>query len=109
MRHPTMHRSGSWLITVAACSAALLASSEARAGGNFPPVSSFSARGPFSTVVETPAFSGCTIHRPSTLGQNGVTHPVILWGNGTGATPSTYSALLSHWASHGFIVAAATA
>lgn len=107
MRHRTMHRSGSWLITLAACSAALLASSEARAGGNFPPVSSFSARGPFSTVVETPAFSGCTIHRPSTLGQNGVTHPVILWGNGTGATPSTYSALLSHWASHGFIVAAA--
>ena len=39
-----------------------------RAGGNFPPVSSFSARGPFSTVVETPAFSGCTIHRPEHAG-----------------------------------------
>jgi predicted dienelactone hydrolase len=96
-----------WLMSLVACFSVLLFAAEASAGGVFPPVSSFSARGPFATVVETPAGVACTIHRPATLGQNGVTHPVILWGNGTGASPSTYSALLSHWASHGFIVAAA--
>jgi hypothetical protein len=36
-----------------------------------------------------------------------VTNPVILWGNGTFTSPNTYSALLTHLASHGFIVAAA--
>lgn len=73
--------------------------------GVFPSVNSFANRGPFAT---TQAGQGtCTIHSPTQLGQNGVTHPVIIWGNGTGASPATYSALLSHWASHGFIVAAA--
>ena len=95
------------LTSLAACCMAITLAGEAWAGGVFPPVSSFSARGPFSTVVETPAQVACTIHRPATLGQNGVTHPVLLWGNGTGSSPATYSALLSHWASHGFIVAAA--
>ncbi|MFC0108693.1 poly(ethylene terephthalate) hydrolase family protein [Kibdelosporangium aridum] len=45
-----------------------------------------------------------TIYRPSPLTQR---HPVIIWGNGTGASPSIYAGLLRHWASHGFIVAAA--
>jgi hypothetical protein len=73
--------------------------------GTFPPVTSFSNPGPFTTTVDRP--TSCTIFRPETLGQGGVTHPVILWGNGTTATPSTYSGLLTHLASHGFIVAAA--
>lgn len=73
--------------------------------GTFPSVTSFSARGPFTTTSTNAGT--CTIFRPSTLGQGGVTHPVILWGNGTGASPSSYSELLTHLASHGFIVAAA--
>jgi len=73
--------------------------------GVFPSVSSFANRGPFATTQVTQGT--CTIHSPVNLGQGGVTHPIILWGNGTGATPATYQALLSHWASHGFIVAAA--
>ena len=96
-----------WLLLLAACSATDTLGAETRAAGPFPPVASFANRGPFATLSETPAFSGCTIHRPQVLGQGGVTHPVILWGNGTGASPSTYSALLSHLASHGFIAAAA--
>lgn len=32
------------------------------------------------------------------------TYPVISWGNGTGATPDRYDALLTHLASWGFIV-----
>ena len=34
-------------------------------------------------------------------------HPIILWGNGTGTSPFIYRRLLDHWASHGFVVAAA--
>jgi hypothetical protein len=41
------------------------------------------------------------------LGQDGVTYPVILWGNGTGAAPVNYQGLLNHLASYGFIVSAA--
>jgi predicted dienelactone hydrolase len=78
---------------------------ETQEAGVFPSVTSFSARGPFATTQQ--ALGACTVHRPVALGQGGVTHPVILWGNGTGTTPATYSALLSHLASHGFIVAAA--
>jgi predicted dienelactone hydrolase len=107
MRTHTVHPRWIWSISVAVSCAALLYCRDAGAGGNFPPVASFSNAGPFATAIDRPSGVACTIHRPATLGQNGVTHPVILWGNGTGATPSTYAALLTHWASHGFIVAAA--
>jgi hypothetical protein len=73
--------------------------------GVFPTVTSFENRGPFATTSTNA--NNCTIFRPTQLGQGGVTHPVIIWGNGTGASPSSYSALLTHLASHGFIVAAA--
>jgi hypothetical protein len=68
-----------------------------------PPVTDFAAAGPYPTTVTRTGQH--TIHHPRTLTPG--THPVILWGNGTGATPSSYSALLTHLASHGFIVAAA--
>ncbi|SDT97745.1 poly(ethylene terephthalate) hydrolase family protein [Halopseudomonas salegens] len=72
----------------------------------FPAVSSFDRSGPFSTTSgrEGP---DCTIYRPRTLGENNRRHPIIIWGNGTGASPSGYGSLLDHWASHGFVVAAA--
>lgn len=66
----------------------------------------FSARGPNATTTFN--LPGVTIFHPTTLGANGVKHPVILWGNGTGATPSAYSGLLNHFASYGFVVVAAT-
>jgi hypothetical protein len=54
----------------------------------------------------------CEIYHPASLGTNpdapGVTnfeHPVILWGNGTGAAlPGAYSYLFEHLASWGFVV-----
>lgn len=49
----------------------------------------------------------CTIFQPTTLGAGGCLNPVIVWGNGTTNTPSSYTALFNHFASHGFIVAAA--
>lgn len=65
----------------------------------------FSTPGPFATSVDGDAT--CTIFRPSALGGDGVTFPVILWGNGTAARPADYQGLLSHLASYGFIVTAA--
>lgn len=75
-------------------------------GTGFPSVSNFASSGSFS-VTNSNVNSTCTVYRPRTLGQNGLRHPIILWGNGTGGSPRTYSGLLEHWASHGFVVAAA--
>lgn len=72
---------------------------------SFPSVgTNFAGPGPFAVTVA--AESAHTYFSPTTLGTNGK-HPVILWGNGTFNTPSTYTAYLTHLASHGFIVAAA--
>jgi hypothetical protein len=49
----------------------------------------------------------CTIFQPTVLGSGGCLNPVIVWGNGTTNSPSSYTALFNHWATHGFIVAAA--
>ncbi|WP_344682831.1 acetylxylan esterase [Saccharopolyspora taberi] len=61
--------------------------------------------GPFEVIKEST--SAHTLYRPAVLGDGGHRHAVIIWGNGTGATPEAYDDLLRHWASHGFIVAAA--
>lgn len=66
---------------------------------------SWAQTGPFA-VAETPSGAGHTLFHPATLGGCGV-HPLILWGNGSGAKPATYAGLLRHLASHGFIVVAA--
>jgi hypothetical protein len=80
----------------------------------FPPVTDFGARGPITvtqdnaTTIASLGTAACTIFRPTTLGQGGVLHPVIIWGNGTGTpTEIVYEWLFNQWASHGFIVAAA--
>jgi hypothetical protein len=44
--------------------------------------------------------------RPKDLAQVDLCHPVITWGNGTGATPNMYGTLLKNFASHGFVVIA---
>ncbi len=73
----------------------------------FPAVDDFAAAGPFE-VLREPTDAGCTVYRPKTLGEEGRLHPVIIWGNGTGTpTVEVYAGFFSHWASHGFIVAAA--
>jgi hypothetical protein len=45
---------------------------------------------------------------PTSPGATRVQHPVITWGNGTGAAPGQYSVLLTHLASWGFVVIAST-
>ncbi|WP_454165223.1 poly(ethylene terephthalate) hydrolase family protein [Gordonia iterans] len=48
-----------------------------------------------------------TVYYPRELGRGGVRHPIVLWGNGTGAIPGFYTHLLRHYASHGFVTVAA--
>lgn len=75
------------------------------------------ATGPFETVTETDVGPTAgigenaqpvafTMFRPAELGQGGLCHPVVTWGNGTGSSPSLYGVLLRHLASHGFVVIA---
>ncbi|MCA1655819.1 MAG: acetylxylan esterase [Pseudonocardiaceae bacterium] len=63
----------------------------------------YESPGPYDVTVEIGVTH--TIYRPADLGTR--RHPVIIWGNGTGAVPGAFSLLLRHWASHGFVVAAA--
>lgn len=67
----------------------------------------FTAAGTFTPTSGDVSSVQCTIIRPTVLGANGCLNPVIVWGNGTVNTPSSYTALFNHFASHGFIVAAA--
>ncbi|GAB4012439.1 poly(ethylene terephthalate) hydrolase family protein [Nocardioides ultimimeridianus] len=67
----------------------------------------YAGPGPFGVTTEA-GDSAHTVYRPTNLGRQGCTsHPVIIWGNGTYATPSVYAGLLKHLASEGFIVVAA--
>ena len=63
----------------------------------------YESRGNYDTT-RTSGGRSCTVYRPSNLTSD---HPIILWGNGTGASPSTYGSLLDHWASWGYVVLAA--
>jgi hypothetical protein len=80
------------------------------------PTADPSAAGPYEVVTENdvgpeagvagddgtiPRF---TLFRPDTLSPDGLCHPVVTWGNGTGSTPNLYRSLLGNLASHGFIV-----
>ncbi|MEV2277411.1 acetylxylan esterase [Nocardiopsis sp. NPDC049922] len=61
--------------------------------------------GPYATAVDVGAVT--TLYYPRDIADSDRRHPVIVWGNGTFAFPVVYRNLLLHWASHGFIVAAA--
>lgn len=64
-----------------------------------------SGPGPYATAVEVGAVT--TLYYPRDIADSDRRHPVIVWGNGTFAFPVVYRDLLLHWASHGFVVAAA--
>jgi hypothetical protein len=68
------------------------------------PTTGYYAKGPFSTTVTKVGTN--TYFHPATM-TAGTKLPVILWGNGTSVTPDCYTVLLHHWASYGFIAAAA--
>ena len=77
------------------------------AGGSpLPPVTDYSAPGPFTTTTERNVGPGGTyiVYRPQTLGQNGFLHAPIIFGPGIGMQASQLSGLLLSFASHGFVV-----
>jgi pimeloyl-ACP methyl ester carboxylesterase len=57
-------------------------------------------------LVDVPADSGLTyrIAYPRDLGRGGEKHPILVWGNGTNATPAQYGAVFRQLASWGFVV-----
>lgn len=73
--------------------------------GAFPAALDLASPGPFAPMA-VPEGPNCTMIRPSTLGEGGLRHPVILWANGTGGFVLVYQPAFELWASHGFIVAA---
>ncbi len=73
--------------------------------GVFPAVKDLTMNGSF-TSTNAAEGTNCQIYRPTTLGDTGVKHPIILWGNGTGGPTTVYAAAFEYWVSHGFIVAA---
>jgi len=83
------------------------------------PAADPTATGPFETVTEnevgpeageadadTGTVPKFTLFRPKNMSPNGLCHPLITWGNGTGSTPNLYRSLLGLFASHGFVVIA---
>jgi len=61
-----------------------------------------------STANVSDASGSYVLYYPTNLGAGGVDHPIVTWGNGTGATPSNYTGVLTHLASWGFAVVAST-
>jgi hypothetical protein len=91
------------------------ATADGAAGGapscsSLPPVTDYSAQGPFTDVMmftNVGPSSNYTLFRPTTsLGQNGFKHPVATWGNGILTNPSMYQKTLPLIASHGFVIIA---
>jgi hypothetical protein len=75
------------------------------------PVADYGAPGPFGDVEivnRTGPGRNYTLFRPATgsLGEGGFKHPIATWGNGILTTPNEYKALLTHIASHGFVIIA---
>ncbi|HEY8546162.1 MAG TPA: hypothetical protein VIL36_13980 [Acidimicrobiales bacterium] len=77
-------------------------------GGCWPSVgTNFADPGPYGTAIISDADHTFFYPTPLRDDGTGIKHPVIVWGNGTFLTPMNYEGLLRHFASHGFIVAAA--
>ncbi|WP_437601385.1 poly(ethylene terephthalate) hydrolase family protein [Sorangium sp. So ce590] len=80
------------------------------AGGSpLPPITDYSAEGPFATTVERGSGPGGnhTIFRPERLGEDGFLHAPIIFGPGINTQVTSYTALLTNFASHGFVVVGA--
>jgi len=74
-------------------------------GSELPPVTDYTASGPFSATMEanTGPGGGYAIFRPDILGENGFLHPLIIFGPGILTSPTSYTTLLDHLATHGYV------
>jgi pimeloyl-ACP methyl ester carboxylesterase len=82
----------------------------AMAASSAPVSATFDAVGPFATrtATITEGTAAYDVFRPADYTQLGFKSPIVTWGNGTGAVPTDYTTLLSHFASYGFTVIATT-
>ncbi|POM27066.1 Alpha/beta hydrolase family protein [Actinomadura rubteroloni] len=92
------------LLTALAAALALLVPSTAPARAAAPG-GSWDKPGPYRVTSKTQGDT--TLYYPADIAASADKHPVIVWGNGTFAWPQVYDGLLRHWASQGFVVAAA--
>ena len=71
-----------------------------------PAVSDYGQPGPFSSTMESNTGPGgnYALFRPDPLGSAGFRHPVITFGPGILTSPATYTTLLNHLASHGYVI-----
>jgi Chlorophyllase enzyme len=79
------------------------------ASGDCPAATDYAAKGPFDAKVffnVGPDGTYMLVRPDASLGKDGFKHPVVVWGNGIATTPDQYETLLSHVASHGFVVIA---
>jgi hypothetical protein len=75
-------------------------------GGSLPPVTDVTRPGPYAVTIDEsagPGDDGWLVY-PTNVGQNGVDHPIFVWGPGAGSDPADYEDMLRQWASHGFVV-----
>ncbi|WP_461423494.1 poly(ethylene terephthalate) hydrolase family protein [Ketobacter sp.] len=73
---------------------------------DLPAVSSVEAAGPYTPTIDKNVGSSREgwVAYPQNIGQDGVKHPVLIWGPGGGTGPAEYDWFLNRLASHGFIV-----
>lgn len=87
---------------------AIVMASDSDSLPKLPPITDYSSKGPFKTVVQSiNAGSNKTyvIFRPETLGENGFLHAPIIFGPGIGQTVQpVHTTMLTNFASHGFVV-----
>jgi hypothetical protein len=71
-----------------------------------PPITDYKAMGPFATTVDEGVGPGeaYTVFRPSKLGDGGFVHAPIIFGPGIGQEVKVHTAMLTNFASHGFVV-----
>lgn len=74
-----------------------------------PAITDFAAKGPFDSKMfsNTGPDGTYVLYRPdTTLGKDGLKHPIITWGNGIATSADQYQTLLGFFASHGFVIIA---
>ncbi len=67
----------------------------------------FRGAGPWVVATtDVTAADGLTyrISHPRDLGRDGFTHPILVWGNGSNATPALYNGVFRQLASWGFVI-----
>src|SRR5688500_18706338 len=88
------------LAAVAAPTAAMRARTPQPAGGASASETQFSTTGRWAVRTANASYASASygLFYPTNGGAGGVDHAIVTWGNGTNATPSQYSGLLTHLA-----------